>query len=329
MINFIIRRLGVSLISLFIGTFIVFSIIQLPPGDYVDFVIGKMTASSGEGEQVGKIARQLREYYGLDKPFLVRYFQWVGGLLRGNLGFSLLYRRPVVEVIASELFWTIVVVGASFAFSWFFGIAIGIYSAVKQYSIGDHIFTLFGFMGISIPNFFLAMLLIYLMIQLRTGVNLGLFSSRFVDAPWSWAKFIDLLKHLWMPVVAVGTARLAGVIRIMRGNLLDVLGQPYVNTARSKGLREFYVIVKHAARNAINPLISLAGMQASRLLSGMVVTAVVLNLPIIGPTFLSALNSQDMFLAGAYLLVSIVLLLLGNLVADLMLAWSDPRIRYD
>jgi len=326
MISYVIRRLIVMFFTFLLATALIFSIIQLPPGSYADYALSFLAA---EGGQTTKLGNRIKERYGLDKPLYRQYYEWVEGIFRGDLGFSLTYRRPVAEVIADEILWTFLITGLAFGFAWITGIAIGIYSATHKYSILDHLFTFFGFVGLSIPNFVLAMFLIYFMVSAGTGITGGLFSDRFVGAPMSWAKFVDLLKHIWMPVVAIGTARMASVIRIMRGNLLEVINQPYIKTARSKGLRETKVILKHAVRVAINPLISLAGSLAPRLVSGIVVTAVVLNLPVIGPSFLESLKAQDMYLAGAYLLVILMLLLVGNLLADLALAAVDPRIRYE
>ena len=206
---------------------------------------------------------------------------------------------------------------------------IGIYSALHKYSIGDHVFTFLGFLGLSIPPFFLALILIYLLISSGYGIAGGLFSSQFVNAPWSLEKVMDLMKHIWIPIAAISLSNITEVMRIMRGSMIEVMSQPYIMTARAKGLKKHRVIIRHAVRIAMNPLISLAGLLAPKLISGIVVTAVVLNLPVMGPTFIQALKSQDMYLAGAYLLLTVILLLAGNLIADLALGWSDPRIRLD
>ena len=328
MFSFIVRRLGISAITFFLATILIFLIIQLPPGDFVNYAVSQAGGAGG----LITATEKMRQFYGLDRPLHEQYFRWVSGLFRADLGFlgySFLYRKPVLEVIGREIWWTIVVTGLAFLFAWTVGIVIGIYSALRQYSFGDYLFTAIGFLGLSVPPFFVALVLIYIMVSTGTGITGGLFSGEYATAPWSWAKFVDLLKHLWIPVLAIGAANMAQVQRIMRGNLLDVMHQPFLQTARAKGLSERRVVIKHAVRIAMNPLISLAGLQAPRLLSGIVVTAVVLNLPVIGPTFIDALKSQDMYLAGGYLLVMVVLLLFGNLLADVALAWSDPRIRYD
>jgi len=325
MISYLARRLVVAVLTFLLATIIVFFIIELPPGDYVD---NYLAASGGQSAQSASVRENLREYYGLDKPFHMRYFSWVGNVIKGDLGYSLRYNTPVINVLSSEIWMTLLVMALSFAFAWTVGLIIGIYSATHQYSLADNIFTTLGFLGLSIPNFFLAMVLIFILLETGTGITGGFFSNEFAMSPWSWGKFVDFLKHLWIPIVAIGTARSVEVMRFMRGNLLEVLSKPYVNSARSKGLRESKVVLKHSVRVAINPLISLAGIQAPRLISGIIVTAMVLNLPVMGPTFVRALKAQDVFLAGAYLLVMVVLLLVGDILADLALAWSDPRIRY-
>jgi len=317
-----------------IGTFflvsvVLFAVLQLPPGDFMDYYMAQL-AQEGEGEDISQTAAQLRAYYGLDRPLYVQYFKWIGHTLHGDFGFSLLYQTPVNDIIHREIAWTAIVGGVSMFFAWAIGIPIGVYSAVRQYSLFDYIFTFLGFLGLSIPNFFLALILLFFLVFFfHTDITGGFFSLQYQDAPWSWGKFIDLLKHLWVPIIVIGTSHTASIIRITRGNLLDILGQPYIQTARAKGLKEKVVIYKHALRVAINPLISLAGTSFPELVSGAVITGVVLSLPIIGPTYLKALTSQDVELAGSYLLIMTLALLIGNFLADIVLAWVDPRIRYD
>lgn len=325
MTGYILRRIGIALITLFFSTILIFVIIKLPPGDFVSYAISQ---SGGEGG-INSIADRMRESYGLDRPVIEQYVRWVSGLVRGDLGYSFLYQQPVLKIVWGQMGWTVLITGLSMVLSWGIGSAIGIFSALKKYSFWDYLFTAFGFLGLSIPSFFLALIIIYVCVSVGSGVTGGLFSPEYIVAPWSWARFWDLLRHIWIPVVAIGTAHMAQVIRIMRGNLLDVMNQPFIKTARAKGLSERKVIFKHAVRIAMNPLISLAGLSAPALVSGIVVTAVVLNLPVIGPTFIVALKSQDMYLAGGYLLLMVVLLLIGNILADILLAWSDPRIRFD
>lgn len=325
MLAYTIRRIGIAFITFVLASVLIFAIIQLPPGDFATYVIGQTGDMGGQGA----FEARLRTLYGLDQPLHTQYLKWFLRVLRGDLGYSFLYQKSVVDVIRSEIGWTVLITGVSLALAWLFGMMIGIFSAIRKYSVGDYAFTLIGFLGVSIPPFFLALALVYWMISAGTGISGGLFSSQYLTAPWGWGKLLDLLRHIWIPIVAIGTANVAQVIRIMRGSLLEVIDQPYVQTARAKGLKEWIVIIKHAVRIAVNPLISLAGLMAPKLVSGIVVTAVVLNLPVIGPTFVEALKSQDMYLAGAYLLLTVALLLIGNILADLALAWSDPRIRLE
>lgn len=314
------------MVTILLGTFLIFWLVQLPPGDFVTHRISEMTNTSGD---MAKVAQRLRKYYGFDKPYLLRYVNWVGNLLRGDLGVSLLYRRPIADIVTTQMLWTIIVAGAAYAFAWVGGLLIGIYSALHKYSLADHLLTVLGFVGLSIPSFFVAMVLVSLSFSLGSGVSGGLFSTDLMGTPWTFARVLDLLRHLWIPVLAIGAANMAAVIRFMRGNLIEVLNMPYITTAWGKGLSQWGVVVKHAFRVAVNPLISLAGMQAPQVISGIVVTAVVLDLPIMGPTFLEALQAQDAYLAGTYLLLILLLILIGDIVADVLLGWADPRIRYD
>jgi len=329
MVGYIIRRISSMAITFFLISAVIFGVLQLPPGDFLDYYISELE-QEGEGQEISEAAAKLRAYYGLDQPIYVQYFKWVCHVLRGNFGLSLLYSAPVNNIIYREIGWTLVVGGLSSFFSWLIGIPIGIYSAVHQYTFADYILTFLGFLGLSIPNFFLALLILFVLVFFfHTDITGGFFSLTYINSPWSLGKFIDLLKHLWVPIVVLGTSHTASIIRIMRGNLLDVLGQPYIQTARAKGLKENVVICKHALRVAINPLISYLGMSLPGIISAAVITGCVLSLPIIGPTYLSALTSQDVQLAGSYLLIVCLLLLIGNLVADIVLAWADPRIRYE
>ena len=300
-----------------------FGVVRLQPGEFGSQFLDspRVTAETVEA---------MRSRYGLDQPAYVQYITWVKGIVtEGDFGYSFAYNRPVSGLIWERLGWTVVVAGATILFTWTLAIPIGIYSATHQYSIFDYFFTFFGFIGISIPNFFLALLLMYFVLAMGGTAVGGLFSREFIGAPWSIAKVIDLLKHIWIPLIAIGTAGMAGIMRQMRGNLLDVLGEQYIYTARSKGLHERTVIYKHAVRNAINPLISMLGMQLPMLISGTIITAIVLNLPTMGPFFYDALLNHDQYLVMTFLMFSAFLLLIGNLLADIMLAWTDPRIRYD
>jgi len=315
-----------------IPTFIIISIItfvivQLPPGDFVTSAQAEIAASGGGMDSSTVEAMRVR--YGLDRPILVQYWKWVSGFPRGDFGYSLEWNAPVWDIIAGRLGWTILLSGLALVFMWVVSIPIGIYSARHKYSLGDNVFSFLGFLGLSVPDFMLSLMwLVFATMMLGISAS-GLYSPQMVDAPWSFAKFLNLLNHLWPPVVIMGVVGTAELIRIMRGNLLDILNQQYVTTARSKGLEEKVVVQKYAVRMAINPLISVLGMQIPKMISSSIIVGLVLSVPTVGPIFLRALTTQDMYLAGAILLLMTVMLLIGNLLADIALAWVDPRIRYE
>lgn len=320
-----------SIPVLLIISVIAFTVIQLPPGDYMSAVKAQMQSLGGLTEdEAEKIAQELRRIYGLDKPIILQYFVWIKNIItKGSFGFSFQYRRDVGEVIWERLGWTILIAIMCHLISTIVGLMIGIYSATHQYSIGDNIATFFAFIGLSTPSFFLALVVMYIMaVKFRIEPG-GLFSQYYAFAPWSWAKFIDLLRHIWIPVVIVGFAGTARNMRVMRGNLLDILNLPYVLTARSKGLKERTVIYRHAVVNALHPIIMYQGMVLPFMIQGEVTTSIVLNIPTAGPMFYDALVAQDMYLAGSFLLLVAVVLVIGNLLADILLAWVDPRVRYD
>lgn len=274
-------------------------------------------------------AMQMRENYGLDKPIYVRYFKWVTRFFSGDFGESWTYGRPVAELVGSRMLYTLVLIISSVIFTWVLAIPIGVYSATHQYSWGDNVITFVGFVGLATPGFLLALVVLFVALY-AFGVNLtGLFSARFETAPWSLGKVGDLLSHLVFPTIVTAASDMCGLIRVMRGNLLDVLGEQYIRTARAKGLRESVVVWKHAVRVAINPLISTFGMTLTSLVSGGALIGIVLNLQMAGPLYLQALHSQDMFLAGFFVMFFAVLLIVGNIAADIALAAVDPRIRYD
>jgi peptide/nickel transport system permease protein len=252
-----------------------------------------------------------------------------GIVTKGDFGYSFAYKRPVAELIWERIGWTVIISVITLLFTWLIGIPLGIYSATHKYSVLDYLFTFIGYIGVSVPAFLLALILIYLLL-VSGGTSVGgLFSNEFIDAPWSWAKVVDLLKHIWIPIIAIGTSGVAGILRQMRGNLLDVLGEQYIVTARSKGLEESTVINKHAVRNAINPLVSMLGMELPNLLSGTIISSIVLNLPTMGPFFYDALINHDQYLVMTFLMMSAFLMLIGNLVADILLALVDPRIKLE
>jgi peptide/nickel transport system permease protein len=320
-----------SIPVLWVISVIVFVVIQLPPGDYMSAVQAQMQSLGGlTEEEAAKVAEQLRRVYGLDKPLYVQYFVWVKNIVtKGDFGFSFQYRKPVAEVIWERLGWTLLIASLCHLVSTFVGILIGIYSATHQYGIGDNVATFFAFVGLSIPSFFLALIAMYIL-AVKVGVEPGgLFSQQYMFAPWSWGKFLDLLRHIWIPVAIVGFAGTARNMRVMRANLLDILNLPYVLTARSKGLKEREVIYKHAVVNALHPIIMYQGMVLPFMIQGEIVASTVLNVPTAGPMFYNALVAQDMYLAGSFLLLVAVVLVIGNLLADIILAWIDPRIRYE
>jgi peptide/nickel transport system permease protein len=271
----------------------------------------------------------LRKRYNLDEPIYVQYVKWMGGLLRGDLGMSLEWNRPVKELISERILLTIIISIVTLLFTWAIAIPIGIYSAVKQYSIGDYVFTFLGFIGLATPNFLLALIFMYIGYSVFGASAGGLFSPAYQNAPWSIAKFMDLLGHLWIPVIIIGTAGTAGLIRVMRGNLLDELRKQYVVTARAKGVPRLKLLLKYPVRVALNPLISTVGWVLPAIVSGSVITAVVLGLPTTGPLLLRALMNQDMYLAGSMVMILSCLTVVGTLISDLLLLWLDPRIRYE
>ncbi len=327
MISFLIRRLLGMIHTLFLVSILTFIIIQLPPGDFMTS-LQSLVASSGSGADQASMDT-LRHLYGLDEPVTVQYFKWISGFVRGDFGYSFEWKRPVAELIGDRLALTLLLSLISLAIMWMIAIPIGIFSATHQYSWGDNLLTFLSFLGLSLPDFMLG--LVYLSIGIFVfGISVtGLYSQNMESAPWSIAKFLDLLNHLLWPALILGVAGIAQLVRIMRGSLLEVLGQQYITTARAKGLKENIVINKYAVRVAINPLISVMGMQLPNLVNGATVLGIVLTLPTTGPMFVRALTSQDMYLAGSFLLFLALMLMVGNLLADIALAWADPRIRLE
>lgn len=322
MLAYTVRRLLYMIPMMVLISILCFFIISLQPGDFGSQYFANPRVSP-------EMVIELRERLGLNDPPHVQYLSWVKGIIfEGNFGYSFAYKRPVSELIWERLGWTVLIAFTTMLFTWALAIPIGIYSATHQYTFWDYFTSFFGFIGLSIPSFFMALILMFFVVKSGGTSVGGLFSNEYIGSPWSWGKFVDLLKHLWIPLIAIGSSGMAGLIRQMRGNLLDVLGKQYITTARSKGLAEKVVIYKHAVRNAVNPLISIAGMQLPALISGTIISAIVLNLPTMGPFFYDALINQDQYLVMTFLMFSGFLMLLGNLVADVALAWVDPRIRY-
>ncbi len=325
MTRFVIRRLAYSVFTILGISIVAFFIIELPPGDFLTSSINKL---AGEGETGQLQIEALRHHYGLDQPFYVQYYKWISGIvLHGDFGQSFIYHRPVSELIAARLPLTIAVAFGTLVFTWALAVPIGIYSAVRQYSVGDYAVTIFGFLGLAVPSFLIALLFLYVSFRYFGQDVGGLFSQRYVDAPWSLGRVVDLLSHLWIPILITGLAGTAALIRVMRANLLDELRKPYVNAARARGNSETRLIVKYPVRVAIGPLISTVAWVLPDVISSGEVVAVVLSLQTTGPLLLSSLRTQDMYLAGSFIFVVSILTVIGTLVSDLLLAWADPRIR--
>jgi len=306
---------------------IVFVVIQLPPGDIVTATLEQL-ASSGVDMSDERI-QNMRAQYNLDQPLPIQYLYWIGNFITGDMGFSYLYARPVNELVWERLGYTFLISVGALIFTWLLALPIGIYSAVRQYSVADYTFTTIGLLGLATPNFLIALVLMYLG-HSWFGISVGgLFSPEYLNAPWSWGKFLDLLTHIWIPIIVVGTSGMAITMRLMRANLLDELQKPYVTTARAKGVPPFKLLMKYPVRIAINPFISTIGLLLPALLSGDAIVGVVLNLPTTGPLLVQSLISQDMYLAGSLIMLLSVLTVIGMLLSDLLLAWVDPRIRYE
>ena len=328
MFQFIIRRILYMIPTLFLISIVSFIIIQLPPGDYLTSLVATMASTGETVDRAALVA--LEQRYGLGQPVYVQYWKWISGIvLRGDFGQSFEWNQPVSSLLWGRLALTFVLSLATLLFTWVVAFPIGIYSAVRQYSLGDYVTTVIGYVGLAIPNFLLALVMMYISFKYFNQSVGGLFSPEYQDAPWSMAKVIDMLAHLWIPVVIIGTAGTAGLIRIMRANLLDELHKPYVVTARAKGLSEYRLLIKYPVRVALNPFVSTLGWTLPTLVSGAAIISIVLSLPTTGPLLLRALMSQDMYLAGSFILMLSTLTVVGTLISDVLLAWLDPRIRYE
>jgi peptide/nickel transport system permease protein len=323
---YITRRALLALLTVWAISVLSFIIIQLPPGDFVDAYIANLSAS---GSIVSlEEANALRELYGLNQPIWVQYGKWLTRVLAGNFGESMEWRRPVVDVIGDRLWLTMALSFAALLLTWGLALPIGIYSAVRQYSIADYVVTSLGFIGLAVPNFLLALVIMYFSFK-YLGANIGgLFSPELELAPWGWAKLWDLMKHLPLPAAILALAGTAQLIRIMRANLLDELRRPYVVTARAKGMTESRLVLKYPVRAALNPFASTVAYLFPYLVSGSIIISLVLSLPTVGPLLLKSLIAQDMFLAGTIILLLGVLTVIGTFISDLVLMWVDPRIRY-
>src|ERR1700733_7688007 len=325
MLNYLARRLVLAGITIFAITLVTFAILHLPP---VDFVTAYAAQAAASGSSISAAeADAMRLAYGLNQPLYVQYWKWIAMVAHGNFGRSFEYGRPVTEVIGDRLWLTVALSLGAIVVTWGLALPIGIYSAVRQYSFGDYIFTFLGFVGLAIPNFLLALIVMYFGLTLF-GISVsGLFSADQQLAPWSWTKLVDLLQHLPVPILILSLAGTAQLVRIMRANLLDELRRPYVVTARARGLPERRVILKYPVRAAMNPFASTIGYLLPQLVSGSIIISVVLSLPTVGPLLLRSLLSQDMLLASTIILLLGVLTVIGTLLSDLVLMWIDPRIR--
>jgi peptide/nickel transport system permease protein len=327
MLNFIIRRLLYMVVTLFFISIISFILIELPPGSYLDTELQRLRQLGGNmsQDQIDALIKR----YGFNDPPHIKYWKWISGVVRGNFGESFEWKQPVSQLIWGRLGFSLLLSFCSILFSWVVSIPLGVYSATHRYTIPDYLITILQFAGVAIPQFLIAlMLMVFASRMLGQDVG-GLFSRQYIDAPWSFDKFVDLLKHLWLPIVVLSLSSTAFLTRVMRANLLDVLNMQYVQTARAKGLKENNVVWKHAVRNALHPLIMAAGGILPALISGEVIVSIVLNLPTTGPLFINALIKQDMYLAVTFLMMLSIMLVIGNLLADLALAWVDPRIRLE
>jgi peptide/nickel transport system permease protein len=327
MTAFILRRLIYMVVTLVAISIMSFVIIQLPPGDFVTAMVSQLSL---QGTVVDPATIEaLRQRYGLDDPLMVQYWKWISAIIfHGDFGYSLEWHRSVAGLLWNRLGLTFMLASCTLLFIWAISVPIGVFAAVYRRSIGDYLATFIGVIGLSVPNFLFALVLMYVAYR-YLGQNVGgLYSQGFENAAWSWAKLADLGKHLLIPTIVLGSSGSAALIRILRANLLDELHKPYVTTARAYGLSEFRLILKYPVRIALNPLLSTVGWVLPTLISGATITAVVLNLPMTGPLLLSALISQDRYLAGSFIMMLSMLTVIGTLISDLLLAWFDPRIRY-
>lgn len=326
MAKFIARKLSIMLITVLLISFAVFYIITLPPGDFLTTYIGRLTAA-GESVDPVMIAK-LRDQYGLDQPFIVQYWRWISNILfHGDFGYSFSLSMPVTTVIKAYIVPTMVLSLVTMLFTYLISIPVGIYSAVHQYSVGDYAFTTIGFLGQAIPNFLMAILLMFLSFKLTGDTMLGLFSPGMQNAPWSFAKFLDLVKHSIIPIIVIGTGNTCGLMRTMRSQMLDELNKNYVMTGKAKGMKATAIRYKYCVRAAVNPIVSSIGWSLVGIFTGSTITAIVLNLPSMGTIMYNALLDQDMYLAGSWLFLMAIVTVIGTFISDILLAWLDPRAR--
>ena len=335
MLGYIARRIAIGILTVWIISVLAFFVGQLPPGDAVDRHMDSLIMG-GLGRYDLEQAEVLRKYMGLDRPMVVRYGMWIANLMQGDLGLSFqvwgagwTQQRSVKEIIGDRIWTTVALTAFTIVVTWTLAIPVGIYSAVRQHSVGDYLFTFIGFSGLAVPDFLLALVLMYVAYAYFGQTVGGLLSADFKDAAWGWPKAWDMLKHLWIPAAVLGTSGTASLIRIMRNNLLDELGKPYVVTARAKGVSPWKVIIKYPVRVAINPLVSTAGYLLPALISGSVIVSVVLSLPTLGPIFLTAITQEDVYMSGFIVMMLGVLTITGTLLSDILLAVLDPRIKFE
>jgi peptide/nickel transport system permease protein len=327
MARFVLRRLLLLIPFLFLISVVSFAVIQLPPGDFVDTYVRNLEVQGGSVNQGQRAA--IEAQYGLDKPVYVQYGIWVKHIAQGDFGNSFLYDRPVGDILKERVPRTIGIALAAMLLTWLIAVPIGIYSAMRQYSVWDHLFTFISFVGLAVPGFLLALVLMYVVYEKTGWLVTGMFSPEYRAAPWSVAKFVDMLKNLWLPLLVLAVTSAAGVIRVLRASLLDEVKKQYVTTARSKGMPEWKLVMRYPVRIAINPLISTIGWMLPALVGGEVVVSKVLNIPTTGPVLLEAILSQDMYLTGALVMILSALTVIGTLASDVLLAVVDPRIRYE
>ena len=328
MIGFLLQRVVLALLTIWAISVLAFAIIQLPPGDIMDSIEAEALGMGAVGEDLTtEEVEALRRLYGLDRPQYIQYLIWIKQLLQLELGYSYKFNLPVRGLLGERLLLTIALSGTAIILTWVMAVPIGIYSAVRQHSFGDYTFTFMGFIGLAIPDFLLALVLMYVTFKYFDWSIGGLFSREYREADWDLGRALDVMKHLWIPSIVLGTAGTAFLVRVMRANLLDELGKPYVVTARAKGMRSWRLVAKYPVRVALNPLISLIGYLLPQLVGGTVIISVVLSLPTVGPLFLHALLSQDTYLAGTIVLSLGILTVIGTLLSDILLSLVDPRIR--
>lgn len=329
--RYILKRVLWAIPTLIVVSIISFVVIQLPPGDFLTSYIAQVRQSEGDAaaNSLISVIPALEEQYGLNKPIYVQYYLWIKNILtKGDFGYSFEQKQPVSVLIWERMGLTIVLTGMTLIFTWLLAIPIGVLSATKQYSFGDYFFTFLSFVGLGIPNFLISLILMWLAFAYFDTTITGLFSEEFKEAPWSMARVLDMMRHIWLPILVLGLGGTASLIRTMRANLLDELNKPYVEAARAKGVSELRLIWKYPVRIALNPFVSSIGWAFPQLVSGATIVSIVLNLPTTGPLLLRSLLSQDMYLAGSFVLLLSVLTVIGTLVSDILLALLDPRIAF-